>query len=122
MHAEAKMFLRSCRVWCVIFHQGIPAFHTKNKLLPLLPYAPEKSQISFSTKPDFVSAVLFVHLHRPATKFTCQTVDASYLNLWDLLNRHCVECQHFKRGQYIDDNSCSRICKDEIKVVDQISE
>ncbi|KAL7377662.1 hypothetical protein ABVT39_002804 [Epinephelus coioides] len=32
----------------------------------------------------------------------------------------CVECQHFKRGQYIDDNSCGRICRDEIKEVDKL--
>ncbi|XP_061605047.1 integrin beta-3-like isoform X2 [Phyllopteryx taeniolatus] len=32
----------------------------------------------------------------------------------------CVECQHFERGQYIDDKSCSRICKDEIRVVTQL--
>uniref|UniRef100_A0A674NLW0 Integrin beta n=1 Tax=Takifugu rubripes TaxID=31033 RepID=A0A674NLW0_TAKRU len=36
------------------------------------------------------------------------------------IKKHCVECQHFKRGDYIADNSCSRICKDEIKVVDLI--
>uniref|UniRef100_A0A3Q2PH93 Integrin beta n=1 Tax=Fundulus heteroclitus TaxID=8078 RepID=A0A3Q2PH93_FUNHE len=34
--------------------------------------------------------------------------------------RQCVECQHFKRGQYMSDNSCNRICKDEIKVVDEL--
>lgn len=52
----------------------------------------------------------------------CQAVDAYYFNTQAFLNRHCVECQHFKRGDYIADNSCSRICKDEIKVVDLISE
>uniref|UniRef100_A0A8C9ZK10 Integrin beta n=1 Tax=Sander lucioperca TaxID=283035 RepID=A0A8C9ZK10_SANLU len=36
------------------------------------------------------------------------------------IKKECVECQHFKRGQYTDDNSCSRICKDEIKVVDEL--
>nr|XP_046271838.1 integrin beta-3a [Scatophagus argus] len=36
------------------------------------------------------------------------------------IKKQCVECQHFKRGQYIADNSCSRICKDEIKVVDEL--
>ncbi|XP_051243745.1 integrin beta-3a [Dicentrarchus labrax] len=36
------------------------------------------------------------------------------------IKQHCVECQHFKRGQYTEDNSCSRICKDEIKVVDEL--
>uniref|UniRef100_A0A8D0D6E1 Integrin beta n=1 Tax=Sander lucioperca TaxID=283035 RepID=A0A8D0D6E1_SANLU len=38
------------------------------------------------------------------------------------IKKECVECQHFKRGQYTDDNSCSRICKDEIKVVDELGE
>ncbi|XP_067334038.1 integrin beta-3-like [Channa argus] len=33
------------------------------------------------------------------------------------IKKKCVECQHFKRGQYTKDDSCSRICKDEIKVV-----
>ncbi|KAM4534859.1 integrin beta-3a [Fundulus diaphanus] len=36
------------------------------------------------------------------------------------IRQQCVECQHFKRGQYISDNSCNRICKDEIKVVDKL--
>lgn len=36
------------------------------------------------------------------------------------IKKKCVECQHFKRGQYIDDNSCSRICRDEIRVVDEL--
>ncbi|XP_040918003.1 integrin beta-3-like [Toxotes jaculatrix] len=36
------------------------------------------------------------------------------------IKKECVECQHFKRGQYTKDNSCSRICKDEIKVVDKL--
>uniref|UniRef100_A0A3P8WGT8 Integrin beta n=1 Tax=Cynoglossus semilaevis TaxID=244447 RepID=A0A3P8WGT8_CYNSE len=34
----------------------------------------------------------------------------------------CVECQHFKRGQYISDNSCNRICRDEIRVVDELGD
>ncbi|GLD49064.1 integrin beta-3-like protein [Lates japonicus] len=33
------------------------------------------------------------------------------------IKKKCVECQHFKRGQYIEDNSCNRICKDEITEV-----
>ena len=37
-------------------------------------------------------------------------------------HRECVECQHFKRGQYTEDNSCNKICKDEIKVVDKLGE
>ncbi|CAJ1076232.1 integrin beta-3a [Xyrichtys novacula] len=38
------------------------------------------------------------------------------------IKKKCVECQHFKRGQYITDNSCSRICKDEIIPVDELSD
>ncbi|XP_057673179.1 integrin beta-3-like isoform X2 [Corythoichthys intestinalis] len=36
------------------------------------------------------------------------------------IKKECVECQHFKRGQYTEDESCSRICKDQIKVVTQL--
>ncbi|XP_063759885.1 integrin beta-3a isoform X2 [Eleginops maclovinus] len=36
------------------------------------------------------------------------------------LKTKCVECQHFKRGQYTEDSSCSTICKDEIKVVEEL--
>lgn len=36
------------------------------------------------------------------------------------IKKVCVECQHFKRGQYIEDNSCSRICRNEIQVVDEL--
>uniref|UniRef100_A0A8D3D0I2 Integrin beta n=1 Tax=Scophthalmus maximus TaxID=52904 RepID=A0A8D3D0I2_SCOMX len=36
------------------------------------------------------------------------------------IKKECVECQHFKRGQYTEDNSCSRICKDEINVVEEL--
>ncbi|KAM8723817.1 integrin beta-3a [Acanthopagrus schlegelii] len=36
------------------------------------------------------------------------------------LKERCVECQHFKRGQYFKENSCNRICKDEIKLVDHL--
>ncbi|KAM9843660.1 integrin beta-3-like [Aulostomus maculatus] len=32
----------------------------------------------------------------------------------------CVECQHFQRGQYIEEDSCSRICRDEIMIVDEL--
>ncbi|XP_017161917.1 integrin beta-3a isoform X2 [Poecilia reticulata] len=38
------------------------------------------------------------------------------------IKKQCVECQHFKRGQYISDNSCNRICKNEIQIVDQLSQ
>lgn len=33
-----------------------------------------------------------------------------------------MECQHFQRGQYIDDGSCNRICKDEIKTVEKLGQ
>lgn len=36
------------------------------------------------------------------------------------IKKECVECRHFKRGRYTEDNSCSRICKDEIKLVDKL--
>uniref|UniRef100_A0A3B4VME1 Integrin beta n=1 Tax=Seriola dumerili TaxID=41447 RepID=A0A3B4VME1_SERDU len=36
------------------------------------------------------------------------------------IKKACVECQHFKRGQYAEDNSCSRICRDEIIIVDKL--
>uniref|UniRef100_A0A4W6FFF3 Integrin beta n=1 Tax=Lates calcarifer TaxID=8187 RepID=A0A4W6FFF3_LATCA len=36
------------------------------------------------------------------------------------IKKACVECQHFKRGQYIEDNSCNRICKDEITEVAEL--
>ncbi|XP_072298988.1 integrin beta-3a [Eucyclogobius newberryi] len=36
------------------------------------------------------------------------------------IKQQCVECQHFKRGQYVNDNSCARICRDEINVVDNL--
>lgn len=38
------------------------------------------------------------------------------------IKQQCVECQHFKRGQYVKDNSCGRICRDEIVVVDNLGE
>uniref|UniRef100_A0A7N6B7I8 Integrin beta n=1 Tax=Anabas testudineus TaxID=64144 RepID=A0A7N6B7I8_ANATE len=37
------------------------------------------------------------------------------------IKKECVECLHFKRGQYTKDNSCSRICKDEIRIVESLS-
>ncbi|XP_054615252.1 integrin beta-3-like [Dunckerocampus dactyliophorus] len=36
------------------------------------------------------------------------------------IKKECVECQHFQRGQYTDDNSCNRICRDEINVVTEL--
>ena len=41
---------------------------------------------------------------------------------WSSACRACVECQHYKRGQYTKDNSCNRICRDEIQVVDELGE
>uniref|UniRef100_A0A8C7FR90 Integrin beta n=1 Tax=Oncorhynchus kisutch TaxID=8019 RepID=A0A8C7FR90_ONCKI len=34
--------------------------------------------------------------------------------------RECVECKHFKRGKLFDDNTCTRICRDEIQLVDDL--
>ncbi|KAF7225920.1 integrin beta-3a [Nothobranchius furzeri] len=36
------------------------------------------------------------------------------------IKKECVECQHFKRGRYTTDDSCNRICKNEIRVVDEL--
>lgn len=36
------------------------------------------------------------------------------------IKKHCVECQHFQRGQYVDDGSCNRICKDTVKTVEKL--
>ncbi|XP_022049314.1 integrin beta-3-like [Acanthochromis polyacanthus] len=36
------------------------------------------------------------------------------------IKKECVECQHFKRGQYNDDNSCNRICRDEIQLTEKL--
>uniref|UniRef100_A0A672JH55 Integrin beta n=1 Tax=Salarias fasciatus TaxID=181472 RepID=A0A672JH55_SALFA len=36
------------------------------------------------------------------------------------MKKECVECKHFKRGRLFDDNTCSRICKDEIVLVDKL--
>ncbi|XP_075941693.1 integrin beta-3a [Anarhichas minor] len=36
------------------------------------------------------------------------------------IKKECVECQHFERGQYTEDNSCNKICKNEIEVVDEL--
>uniref|UniRef100_A0A8C6USI6 Integrin beta n=1 Tax=Neogobius melanostomus TaxID=47308 RepID=A0A8C6USI6_9GOBI len=38
------------------------------------------------------------------------------------IKQKCVDCQHFKRGQYINDDSCGRMCKDEIVVVDNLGD
>lgn len=40
--------------------------------------------------------------------------------MWGLVCRECIECQHFQRGQYTKDNSCGRICKDEIRGVEKL--
>uniref|UniRef100_A0A673L1F1 Integrin beta n=1 Tax=Sinocyclocheilus rhinocerous TaxID=307959 RepID=A0A673L1F1_9TELE len=36
------------------------------------------------------------------------------------LKKDCVECKHFKRGKLFDDDSCTRICRDEIRLVDDL--
>lgn len=36
------------------------------------------------------------------------------------LSRDCVECKHFKRGKLFDDDTCTRICRDEIRLVDDL--
>uniref|UniRef100_A0AAQ5XZW5 Integrin beta n=1 Tax=Amphiprion ocellaris TaxID=80972 RepID=A0AAQ5XZW5_AMPOC len=36
------------------------------------------------------------------------------------MKKECVECKHFKRGRLFEDNTCSRICKDEIMLVDEL--
>ncbi|XP_068574553.1 integrin beta-3a [Cebidichthys violaceus] len=36
------------------------------------------------------------------------------------IKKECVECQHFKRGQYTKDKSCNIICKNEIEEVDEL--
>uniref|UniRef100_UPI003AAB69CD integrin beta-3-like n=1 Tax=Centroberyx gerrardi TaxID=166262 RepID=UPI003AAB69CD len=36
------------------------------------------------------------------------------------IKKDCVECKHFKRGQLAEDSSCSRICRDEIDLVDEL--
>ena len=33
-----------------------------------------------------------------------------------------MECKHFKRGKLFDDNTCARICRDEIMLVDDLGE
>lgn len=50
------------------------------------------------------------------------TVYSIKVTKWDSACRQCVECQHFKRGQYTEDNSCNIICRDEIKVVTELGE
>ncbi|KAG5262643.1 hypothetical protein AALO_G00277250 [Alosa alosa] len=36
------------------------------------------------------------------------------------MKKECVECKHFQRGKLFEDTSCTRICRDEIKLVDDI--
>ncbi|XP_014014225.1 integrin beta-3 isoform X2 [Salmo salar] len=36
------------------------------------------------------------------------------------MKKECVECKHFKRGKLFDDNTCTRICRDEIQLVDDL--
>ncbi|XP_026770671.3 integrin beta-3b [Pangasianodon hypophthalmus] len=36
------------------------------------------------------------------------------------MKKDCVECKHFQRGRLFDDDSCARICRDEIRLVDDL--
>ncbi|KAJ8245952.1 hypothetical protein GJAV_G00262080 [Gymnothorax javanicus] len=36
------------------------------------------------------------------------------------IKKECVECKHFKRGSLFEEDSCSRICRDEIRLVDDL--
>ncbi|XP_028268266.1 integrin beta-3a [Parambassis ranga] len=36
------------------------------------------------------------------------------------IKKECVECHHFKRGQYVKDSSCGIFCKDEIQTVEEL--
>ncbi|CAG02646.1 unnamed protein product, partial [Tetraodon nigroviridis] len=37
------------------------------------------------------------------------------------MKKECVECKHFKRGKLFEGSTCSRICKDEIVLVDELA-
>ncbi|KAM3864048.1 integrin beta-3-like [Diretmus argenteus] len=37
------------------------------------------------------------------------------------IKKDCVECAHFKRGKLTEDHSCSRICRDEIQLVEELA-
>ncbi|XP_035262028.1 integrin beta-3-like [Anguilla anguilla] len=36
------------------------------------------------------------------------------------IKKECVECKHFKRGSLFEKNTCARICRDEIQLVDDL--
>uniref|UniRef100_A0AAR2KTM6 Integrin beta n=1 Tax=Pygocentrus nattereri TaxID=42514 RepID=A0AAR2KTM6_PYGNA len=36
------------------------------------------------------------------------------------MKKDCVECKHFKRGRLFEDETCARICRDEIQLVDDL--
>lgn len=36
------------------------------------------------------------------------------------MKKDCVECKHFQRGRLLEDESCARICRDEIRLVDDL--
>ncbi|XP_061911616.1 integrin beta-3-like isoform X1 [Entelurus aequoreus] len=36
------------------------------------------------------------------------------------MKKECVECKHFKRGKLFEHNTCARICKDDIVLVDEL--
>ncbi|XP_028845577.1 integrin beta-3b [Denticeps clupeoides] len=37
------------------------------------------------------------------------------------MKKECVECKHFKRGKLFEDESCAWICRDEIRLVDDLT-
>lgn len=36
-------------------------------------------------------------------------------------HRDCVECKKFERGKLVEQQSCSRVCRDEIETVQELS-
>ncbi|KAJ8364528.1 hypothetical protein SKAU_G00133590 [Synaphobranchus kaupii] len=36
------------------------------------------------------------------------------------IKKECVECKHFKRGRLFEEDSCARICRDEIQLVEDL--
>lgn len=128
-----------------LFHRNIHTFQDDNKLLPhtfqtnsgVVSCTAEKGQTSLKA----TTVGRYPQLHLNATCFfyfihplhiklshalLINSINCKHsvqcIKVWDSACRHCVECQHFMRGQYTEDNSCNRICKDEIKVVDELGE
>uniref|UniRef100_A0A8D0CIR9 Integrin beta n=1 Tax=Scleropages formosus TaxID=113540 RepID=A0A8D0CIR9_SCLFO len=38
------------------------------------------------------------------------------------IKKECVECRHFKRGKLFEEQTCARICRDDIQLVDDLGE